>query len=412
MTTENVPEQLRAAIQILERAASDRMLLSQISQEEYSRLLKAAGQVFLPDPRERRRFVKSRMRQRKEEKEQRTQGVLNQTGIRELRRRPVYTTPMPLPPPAIEPQEITDDPDFRDAVEPLNCYICKRQYSTLHHFYDQLCPTCADLNFHKRTELADLRGRVALLTGGRVKIGYQTGIKLLRAGAGLIVTTRFPRDSAARYAREPDFAEWGHRLEIFGLDLRHTPSVEAFCRQLNATHSRLDFIINNACQTVRRPPGFYEHMMSLERASLSSLPEQARRLIGAYEGLRGYHILPEGGAEVSVPQLVSDVAGLTHAAELSQVPLLPEELAAQKGLFPEGRLDQDLQQVDLRDRNSWRLQLDEVPSVELLEVQLVNAVAPFILNARLKPLMLRSPDRDKHIVNVSAMEGQFYRRYK
>ena len=412
MTTENVPEQLRAAIQILERAASDRMLLSQISQEEYSRLLKAAGQVFLPDPRERRRFVKSRMRQRKEEKEQRTQGVLNQTGIRELRRRPVYTTPMPLPPPSIEPQEITDDPDFRDAVEPLNCYICKRQYSTLHHFYDQLCPTCADLNFHKRTELADLRGRVALLTGGRVKIGYQTGIKLLRAGAGLIVTTRFPRDSAARYAREPDFAEWGHRLEIFGLDLRHTPSVEAFCRQLNATHSRLDFIINNACQTVRRPPGFYEHMMSLERASLSSLPEQARRLIGAYEGLRGYHILPEGGAEVSVPQLVSDVAGLTHAAELSQVPLLPEELAAQKGLFPEGRLDQDLQQVDLRDRNSWRLQLDEVPSVELLEVQLVNAVAPFILNARLKPLMLRSPDRDKHIVNVSAMEGQFYRRYK
>ena len=412
MTTENVPEQLRAAIQILERAASDRMLLSQISQEEYSRLLKAAGQVFLPDPRERRRFVKSRMRQRKEEKEQRTQGVLNQTGIRELRRRPVYTTPMPLPPPAIEPQEITDDPDFRDAVEPLNCYICKRQYSTLHHFYDQLCPTCADLNFHKRTELADLRGRVALLTGGRVKIGYQAGIKLLRAGAGLIVTTRFPRDSAARYAREPDFAEWGHRLEIFGLDLRHTPSVEAFCRQLNASHSRLDFIINNACQTVRRPPGFYEHMMSLERASLSSLPEQARRLIGAYEGLRGYHILPEGGAEVSVPQLVSDVAGLTHAAELSQVPLLPEELAAQKGLFPEGRLDQDLQQVDLRDRNSWRLQLDEVPSVELLEVQLVNAVAPFILNARLKPLMLRSPDRDKHIVNVSAMEGQFYRRYK
>ena len=226
------------------------------------------------------------------------------------------------------------------------------------------------------------------------------------------MTTRFPRDSAARYAREPDFAEWGHRLEIFGLDLRHTPSVEAFCRHLNATHSRLDFIINNACQTVRRPPGFYEHMMSLERASLSSLPEQARRLIGAYEGLRGYHILPEGGAEVSVPQLVSDVAGLTHAAELSQVPLLPEELAAQKGLFPEGRLDQDLQQVDLRDRNSWRLQLDEVPSVELLEVQLVNAVAPFILNARLKPLMLRSPDRDKHIVNVSAMEGQFYRRYK
>jgi NAD(P)-dependent dehydrogenase (short-subunit alcohol dehydrogenase family) len=81
-------------------------------------------------------------------------------------------------------------------------------------------------------------------------------------------------------------------------------------------------------------------------------------------------------------------------------------------LFPEGRLDQDLQQVDLRDRNSWRLRLDEVPSVELIEVQLVNAIAPFVLNARLKPLMLHTPSRDKHIVNVSAVEGQFYRRFK
>ena len=103
---------------------------------------------------------------------------------------------------------------------------------------------------------------------------------------------------------------------------------------------------------------------------------------------------------------------MTHAAELSQVPLLPEDLAGGGDLFPEGRLDQDLQQVDLRDRNSWRLLLAEVSSVELLETQLVNAVAPFVLNARLKPLMLRTPERDKHIVNVSAVEGQFYRRFK
>jgi NAD(P)-dependent dehydrogenase (short-subunit alcohol dehydrogenase family) len=71
-----------------------------------------------------------------------------------------------------------------------------------------------------------------------------------------------------------------------------------------------------------------------------------------------------------------------------------------------------LQQVDLRDRNSWRFLMHEVPTVELLEVQLVNAIAPFILNARLKPLMLRTPERDKHIVNVSAVEGQFYRKFK
>ena len=107
-----------------------------------------------------------------------------------------------------------------------------------------------------------------------------------------------------------------------------------------------------------------------------------------------------------------ELAGLTRAAELSQLPLLPDELLAQKDLFPEGRLDQDQQQVDLRGRNSWRMLLAEVPAVELLEVQLVNAVAPFILNARLKPLLLRAPGRDKHIVNVSAVEGQFYRNFK
>ena len=131
------------------------------------------------------------------------------------------------------------------------------------------------------------------------KIGYQAGIKLLRAGAQLIVSTRFPRDAAARYAREPDFAEWGEPLEIFGLDLRHTPSVEAFCRHLLARRTRLDFIINNACQTVRRPPDFYQHMMEGETGSLQNLPPEVRRLLGAYEGLRGYHLLPEGETAAS-----------------------------------------------------------------------------------------------------------------
>ena len=248
-----------------------------------------------------------------------------------------------------------------------------------------------------------------------MKIGYQAGLKLLRAGAELIVTTRFPRDSAARYAEEPDFGEWGHRLQIFGLDLRHTPSVETFCQELIATRPRLDFIINNACQTVRRPPDFYAHMMAGETAALHDTPESVRRLVGSYEGLRDSHMLPDADSAIAPTAFggrTSKIPGLARAAELSQMPLLPEELLAQKHLFPDGRLDQDLQQVDLRGRNSWRLLMAEVPSVELLEVQLVNAIAPFIINARLKPLMLRTPDRDKHIVNVSAMEGQFYRNFK
>ena len=188
--------------------------------------------------------------------------------------------------------------------------------------------------------------------------------------------------------------------------------MEAFCKHVMTKYHRLDFIVNNACQTVRRPPDFYAHMMERETGSLHDLPSEAAKLLGAYEGLRGYHLLPEGPSRTRQVQEASKLAGITHSAALSQLPLLAEELAAQQALFPQGQLDQDLQQMDLRGHNSWRMLMHEVPTVELLEVQLVNAIAPFILNARLKPLMLRTPERDKHIVNVSAVEGQFYRKFK
>ncbi len=366
-------KRLRELLDFLETLDADRELLEQMPVEDRERLHKVVAQLYNPDPVARRRKLKEAERARVLKAE----AVLHETGIRALRRKPVFTTPNVFPPPDFQQQE------EREHIEPQHCYVCKQKFTVVHHFYDQMCPECAEFNFGKRTETADLRGRVALLTGGRVKIGYQAGLKLLRAGAHLIVTTRFPRDSASRYSQEPDFEEWADRLEIFGLGLRHTPSVEAFCQQLLATHDRLDFIINNACQTVRRPPEFYAHMMEGERVALVHAREGASKLLG-----------------------------MTHSAELSQVPLLAEELLGQKQLFPEGVLDQDLQQVDLRGRNSWRLLMDEVSSVELLEVQLINAVAPFLINARLKALMLRTPERDKHIVNVSAVEGQFYRNWK
>ena len=407
-------ERLRAAAALLESVAADRQLLDQLPADDRQRLHQAVAQLYHPDPVARRIKLKAAEKARHANKIEAEETVLNQTGIRTLRRKPVFTTPNAFVPEGFLPHDIPPEADAvqpRESIEPKHCYVCKQKYSTIHFFYDQLCPECAAFNYAKRGELADLRGRVALLTGGRVKIGYQAGLKLLRAGAELIVTTRFPRDSAARYAAEPDFAEWGHRLQVYGLDLRHTPSVEAFCQELVATRPRLDFIINNACQTVRRPPDFYAHMMEGETAALHDLPEHVRRLVGHYEGLRGANILPEA-ATAALASRRSDLPGLSRAAELSQLPLLPEELLAQSHLFPEGRLDQDLQQIDLRQRNSWRLLMAEVPSVELLEVQLVNAIAPFIINARLKPLMLRTPERDKHIVNVSAMEGQFYRSFK
>jgi len=419
LTGDTIASRLRDAADLLESIIADRALLAGIPEAERNRLLHAAGEVSRPDAVRRRQLVKETKRHRKAQKVRREETVLSETGIRKLRLQTVFTTPNVFPPQDFEQHDVEEDEEFRETLVPQNCYVCKQNYTQIHHFYDQLCPPCAEFNFRKRSELADLTGRVALLTGGRVKIGYQAGIKLLRCGASLIVTTRFPRDSAARYAAEPDFEQWGHRLEIFGLDLRHTPSVEAFCAHLNATRDRLDFIVNNACQTVRRPPDFYAHMMDAEMMALAEMDERHRKLLGAYEGLRGYSMLPEAGSESAgtgvsplASTTLSDVAGLTHAAELSQVRLLPEEVAAQQALFPQGRLDQDLQQIDLRDRNSWRMLMAEVPAVELLEVQLVNAVAPFIINARLKSLMLRTSNRDKHIVNVSAVEGQFYRKFK
>jgi NAD(P)-dependent dehydrogenase (short-subunit alcohol dehydrogenase family) len=400
------PDNLNAVTEALEAVARDRSLLGALSVEERTRLLSAAGDVYNPDVVQRRRWGKALRKQEKAAKQQRDRSVLAGTGIRVLREKPVYTTPNVFPPERFEQVEV-DEPERREVVEPQHCYVCKQRYVEIHRFYDQMCPSCGDFNYRKRTETADLSGRVALLTGGRVKIGYQAGIKLLRSGAQLIVTTRFPRDSASRYAAEPDFGDWADRLEIFGLDLRHTPSVEAFCSHLLSTRRRLDFIVNNACQTVRRPSDFYRHMLEGETASAQTLPQHARRLLGEYEGLRRYDILPAGDALPALPMV-----GMMRPAELSQVPLLPDDLVGQTDLFPEGRLDQDLQQVDLRERNSWRLLLHEVSSVELLETQLVNAVAPFVLNARLKPLLLATPERDKHVVNVSAVEGQFYRRFK
>jgi NAD(P)-dependent dehydrogenase (short-subunit alcohol dehydrogenase family) len=407
----DLTERLQDATEVLEAVVRDRGLLRALSVEERTRLLSAAGDVYNPDLVQRRRWGKAVRRQEKAAKMQRDETVLAETGIRVLREKPVFTTPNVFPPSSFEQAEIDDTPEPRELIAPQHCYVCKERYLEVHPFYDQLCPSCGDFNVRKRTETADLHGRVALLTGGRVKIGYQAGIKLLRAGAQLIVTTRFPRDAAARYAQEHDFGVWGDRLEIFGLDLRHTPSVEAFCRHLSSSRPRLDFIVNNACQTVRRPSEFYRHMLDNETAAASTMPAEVRGLLGAYEGLRRSEMLP-AGVSVSALGDTPAMVGVTHAAELSQVALLADDLVGQGDLFPEGRLDQDLQQVDLRERNSWRLLLAEVSSVELLETQLVNAVAPFVLNARLKPLLQRTPERDKHIVNVSAVEGQFYRRFK
>ena len=412
---------LLAAIELLEQLGGDLRGLAELDEPLRIRLVTAAGQLSRPDRYSRKALGKVLARQRVQARRDADRAILDQTGIRALRKEAVFRTPLPRPAMALDaPVRDDAEPDAwaeaearraepDDAAAPRvetarMCYVCKAEFHELHHFYDQMCPPCAELNYRKRDQTADLRGRVALVTGARVKIGYQAAVKLLRAGAEVIVATRFPRDAARRFAREPDAAEWTRRLHVYGIDLRHTPSVELLCQHLLATLSRLDVLINNACQTVRRPSGWYDHVIAGELAPFAQLAAPERAILERNQALGAGLVVAAGG------EIRAD--GLWRSAVLSQVPLLAEDLERGSHLYPAGRLDADLQQVDLRDFNSWRMTLAEVPTAELLEVHLVNAVAPFVLNARLRPLLAKVPTRDAHVVNVSAMEGQFYRRWK
>jgi NAD(P)-dependent dehydrogenase (short-subunit alcohol dehydrogenase family) len=397
------PESVRALLALLESIADDRERLADLSLEDRRRLMIAAGRIARPDRDEARSVARALRKKEHVQKKSAIEAQLDSTGIRQLRAMPVFVTPEPSAPLLGAGEDRDEEPDR--LLEARCCYVCKKRFETLHHFYDQLCPECGEFNFNKRTQRADLRGRTAIVTGGRVKIGYQAAILLLRSGARVLVTTRFPRDAAERFAREPDFAAWSDRVVVHGLDLRHTPSVETFAHHVLQTEPRLDFVIHNACQTVRRPAGFYAHLIERELEGPKAADAHVRPLLAAHEALRHEHALARLGA-------FDPAVGLTDAPALSQLALLSEDTLRGGAIFPDGQLDQDLQQVDRREHNSWRMRMHEVPTVELLEVQLVNAVAPFVLNARLKSLMLKSPERDKHIVNVSAVEGQFYREHK
>jgi NAD(P)-dependent dehydrogenase (short-subunit alcohol dehydrogenase family) len=407
--------------------ALDRTLLAAVDAATRSALQRAAGEIARPDLKARKRLQKVLLRQTQLARKQGDEDLRRSSGIRRLRAAPVFRTPylpMPargtdasgwwpvLPGPAAPSAPPEEGPELH---APRICYVCKREYRRLHPFYDQLCPACGDENQRRRGATVDLRGRVALVTGARVKIGYQAAVLLLRAGCTVVACTLFPRDAAARYAGEPDFEAWRDRLLVHGVDLRHTPSVEHLCHWLDATLPRLDFQIHNACQTVRRPPGFYAHLIDDEHRPAAALSPAVQHLLRSDEALRVEH----AGRH--------SAAGLTRSALLSQAGTEADLLLTGAGpealeIFPHGHLDQDLQQVDLRVTNSWRLPLHEVPTHELLEVLLVNATAPFVMTARLKPLMIRSAtpppgtatsaDGARHVVLVSAMEGQFYRALK
>ncbi|MGL5942031.1 MAG: SDR family NAD(P)-dependent oxidoreductase [Waterburya sp.] len=280
-----------------------------------------------------------------------------------------------------------------------NCYICKQAYTKLHFFYHLLCPVCADFNYQKRHQSTNLQGRVALITGGRIKIGYQTALKMLRDGAKVIVTTRFPGDAAHRFSQETDFEQWRDHLYIYALDLRNITTVETFVKHLLNTESALDIIINNAAQTIKRPLAFYQHLLNKEKDIYNALSEHCTNLPVSNNNKP---VLLE-----ALPQYQKFLQSSSKLRRYTAEYLEPDNI-----YFPANKFDDDGQQLDTRPINSWKLKLDEVGVREMLEVQLVNVTAPFILNSQLKPLLMKSPFLQRFIINVSAMEGQFNRHNK
>lgn len=331
---------------------------------------------------------------------------IENTGIRQLRRE-MRDQELPDYDALVHQLEASPTSDHR-LEHPRHCYICKRSYLQLHHFYDSLCPRCAAENYARRFASADLRGRVVLITGARIKIGYQVTLKLLRAGAEVHATTRFAHDAARRYAREPDFSQFADRLHIHRIDLRDIPFVEAFANHLADTLPRLDILINNAAQTVLKPRAFYEHLTAFEAQPVEALPAAVRPLVADTPhfparfadgfsrielGMGGVYGRPMMGGTGAKDQVLSRID------------------PGQGELFPPGSNDGHGQPLDLRTRNSWRLRADEVTTPELLEVHLINGIAPYLLVARLRRL-LASKDVDTFVVNVSAVEGQFERGFK
>ena len=407
------PEQIDSCISILETLNADTNQIFQIPKERRLALIMAAGLFSRPSREEFLRRKKEAKKAAKRKIVQKDKDARKGTGIRSAREASIFIAPKMIEGAAIESAPLIE------LEFPRECYICKESYKYLHHFYDSMCPTCGDFNYAKRYQTADLSGQVALVTGSRLKIGYHITLMMLKAGATVIATTRFPVDSALRFSKEPDFMEWGHRLKIHGLDLRHIPSIEIFCNYIERHYDRLDVLINNAAQTVRRPAGFYKHLMPNEERPFEKLPKVAQQILidhksclqeletlSAREGSDQNKNLPVTwhGKQIGI--------GLSASAKLSQIPYSIDHALVKEEVFPSEKLDADLQQVDLRKTNSWRLKLGEVNTDEMLEVQLVNAVAPFVLCNRLAKLMKQENTGMKHVINVSAMEGKFQRWHK
>ncbi|TQL47804.1 short subunit dehydrogenase [Homoserinimonas aerilata] len=304
----------------------------------------------------------------------------------------------------------TEAPVAGHLIKSRACYICKQHYTQVDAFYHQLCPDCAAFSHSKRDARTDLSGKRALLTGGRAKIGMYIALRLLRDGAHTTITTRFPRDAVRRFSSLEDSGDWLHRLRVVGIDLRDPAQVIGLADSVAAA-GPLDILINNAAQTVRRSPGAYSALVDAELAPLPDGPLPELVTFGHTNDAHPLSIAASVGAHPLLARTALDADKQTVAENLAAEAMMAgssslERLAAGTAIDA-GGLIPDEDHV-----NSWTQHVQQVEPLEMLEVQLANATAPFLLISRLRAAMAASPAHRKYVVNVSAMEGQFSRRYK
>jgi NAD(P)-dependent dehydrogenase (short-subunit alcohol dehydrogenase family) len=254
-------------------------------------------------------------------------------------------------------------------AKPRRCYVCKIPFERVDGFYHLLCPGCAAENTSRRAARTDLDGHRVLLTGGRVKIGFELALMMLRDGADVTITTRFPADALRRFSSAPGRSDWFHRLHVVGIDLRDPRQVLGLAERLLDDGRPLDVLVNNAAQTLRRPPESYVALAAKEQAPIEP---------GRVWTAPGYRLDP---AMPAIDAIVPTVDA--------------------SGLLP-----------DNAPENSWSAVLGGLDAAETLEAYLVNAFAPTLLCDRLLPLLLASPNPRRYIVNVSAVEGRFAVRNK
>jgi NAD(P)-dependent dehydrogenase (short-subunit alcohol dehydrogenase family) len=235
----------------------------------------------------------------------------------------------------------------------------------------------------------------------------------------------------------PDASDWLHRLHVVGIDLRDPAQVVALADAV-AARGPLDILINNAAQTVRRSPGAYApladaesvpieeglwaegrgpelltfgHTRDLHPHALEESVKEHPLLAAAAPSADGTAV--SGPAEDGAP---SDVAA-RDAQTLTEMALAPGSSSLAR-LADGSAIDAGGLLPDLHHSNSWVQGVGEVDALEMLEVQLCNETAPFILISRLRPRLAeaaRAPGNTRgraYVVNVSAMEGVFGRGYK